>query len=83
MQQRSADSGAVRNEGRTRRSYRTGYYGRTQFAGRKFDDVERDLELSYNRAKGASMLGWRKAKYATRAAWDRIERSTSGNSDRR
>lgn len=63
-------------------AYRTGYYGRTQFAGRKFDDVERDLESSYNRAKGASKLGWEKAKYATRAAWDRVEKSTSGNSDR-
>ena len=58
-------------------AYRTGYHGRTQFAGRKFDEVERDLESSYNRAKGASKLNWEKAKYATRAAWDRIDRNTS------
>jgi hypothetical protein len=64
-------------------AYRTGYNGRTQFAGRKFNDVERDLESSYNRAKGASKLTWEKAKHATRAAWDRVERSTSNNSDRR
>ena len=64
-------------------AYRTGYNGRNQFAGRKFDDVERDLESSYNRAKGASKLTWEKAKYATRAAWDRIEKNTSVKSDRR
>ena len=63
-------------------AYRTGYNGRTQFAGRKFDDVERDLESSYNRAKGSSKLSWEKAKYATRAAWDRIDRNAARNSAR-
>ena len=53
-------------------AYRTGYQGRAQHAGRKFDDVERDLEAGYNREKGASKLSWEKARPATRAAWDRI-----------
>lgn len=53
-------------------AYRTGYQGRAQHAGRKFDDVERDLEAGYNREKGASKLTWEKARPATRAAWDRI-----------
>lgn len=53
-------------------AYRTGYQGRAQHAGRKFDEVEGDLEAGYNRAKGASKLSWEKAKQATRAAWDRI-----------
>jgi hypothetical protein len=62
-------------------AYRTGYQGRTQFPGRKFDDVERDLESNYNRGKGTSTLVWEKAKRATRAAWDRIEVMIPGDSD--
>jgi hypothetical protein len=62
-------------------AYRTGYTARTQYAGRKFDEVERDLESNYNRAKGASKLGWDKAKHATRAAWDRVERAIPGDAD--
>jgi hypothetical protein len=62
-------------------AYRTGYLGRGQYAGRTFDEVERDLEASYNRVKGTSRLGWNKAKQASRAAWDRIERAIPGDSD--
>jgi len=63
-------------------AYRTGYQGRAQYAGRKFDDVGRDLEARYNREKGASKLSWENAKRATRAAWDRIERAMPGDFDR-
>lgn len=63
-------------------AYRTGYTGRSQYAGRKFDEVERDLETSYNRSKGTSKLGWDKAKHASRAAWDRVERAIPGDADR-
>lgn len=62
-------------------AYRTGYEGRAQHAGRKFDDVEPELEANYNREKGAARLGWDKARRATRAAWDRIERAIPGDSD--
>lgn len=62
-------------------AYRTGYLGRTQFSGRRYDEVERDLETEYNRAKGSSKLEWAKAKHATRAAWDRVERAIPGDSD--
>jgi phage tail tape-measure protein len=65
-----------------RPAYRTGYQGRVQYAGRKFDDVQRDLEASFNREKGTSKLSWEKAKEATRAAWDRIERAIPGDFDR-
>ena len=63
-------------------AYRAGYTGRAQYAGRKFAEVERDLESSYNSLKGKSKLGWDKAKHATRAAWDRVERAIPGDSDR-
>lgn len=54
-------------------AYRTGYLGRSQFRGRTYDEVERDLETEYNRSKGTSRLEWERAKPATRAAWDRVE----------
>lgn len=54
-------------------AYRTGYLGRSQFKGRTYDEVERDLEAEYNRSKGTSRLEWEKARLATRAAWDRVE----------
>lgn len=63
-------------------AYRTGYQGRSEFAGRKFEDVQSTLEANYNRSKGASKLGWEKAKHASRAAWDRVERALPGDSDR-
>ena len=63
-------------------AYRTGYTGRSKYAGRKFDDVERDLEATYNQSKGTSKLGWDKAKHASRAAWDRVERAIPGDADR-
>jgi hypothetical protein len=62
-------------------AYRIGYEGRAKYVGRKFDDVQRDLEANYNRGKGNSSLAWEKAKHATRAAWDRIERLMPGDFD--
>ena len=59
-------------------AYRTGYTGRVQHAGRTFNEVERNLESSYNSTKGTSKLGWDNAKHATRAAWDRVERAIPG-----
>jgi hypothetical protein len=63
-------------------AYRTGYEGRVEHVGRKFDDVENALADSYNRTKGASKLGWEKAKEASRAAWNRVESALPGDSDR-
>lgn len=62
-------------------AYRTGYTGRAEYPDRDFDEVEHDLEASYNRAKGKSRLGWDKAREATRAAWDRVERAMPGDAD--
>lgn len=62
-------------------AYRTGYLGRSQFSGKTYDEAERDLESEYNRAKGASKLGWDHAKHATKAAWHRVERALPGDAD--
>ena len=65
-------------------AYRTGYLGYRAHAaaGRDFDSAERDLEREYNANRGKSRLGWNKAKHASRAAWDRVERTLPGDADR-
>lgn len=63
-------------------AYRTGYEARSQYAGKRFDDVQSELETHYNSNRGTSNLAWTDAKQATRAAWDRLERAIPGDSDR-
>ena len=63
-------------------AYRTGYEARGRYPGKRFEDVETDLERDYGTARGTSRLGWDKAKVATRAAWDRVERALPGDADR-
>ena len=63
-------------------AYRYGWESRTQHAGRRYDDVETDLERGWDQAKGKSRLSWDRAKYATRDAWHRVERAMPGDADR-
>jgi hypothetical protein len=66
--------------------YRPGYqygwesYGR--YRGRKYDDVESDLERGWDKFRGESRLTWNEAKGATRDAWHRVERAIPGDADR-
>ncbi len=63
-------------------AYRTGYEGYTKYSGRRYEDIESELERDYARAKGASSLAWSNAKQASRDAWHRIERAIPGDLDR-
>ena len=63
-------------------AYRTGYEGYGRYHGRRFEDVEGDLERDYRSVRGNSRLEWDKAKHATRAAWHRVERAIPGDADR-
>ena len=63
-------------------AYRTGYEGAGRYAGRRFDEVEPDLQREYELGRGTSSLTWENAKSAARAAWNRIERMLPGDSDR-
>jgi hypothetical protein len=54
-------------------AYRYGWESRSQYAGRKFDDVETDLERGWDKAKGTSKLAWNDAKLAARDAWHRVD----------
>ncbi len=57
-----------------------------RYKGRRFDEVEPDLSLGWDRARGTSSLDWDRAKHATRDAWSRVgdtvERAIPGDSDR-
>ena len=55
--------------------YRTGWEGRARYAGRTYDEVERDLQRDYQRNRGNSQLEWSKNRHAVRAAWDRFDRT--------
>ena len=56
-------------------AYRTGYEGFSRYPGKRYEDVETDLQRDYEKSKGKSSLTWDKAKYATRDAWHRVERT--------
>ena len=63
-------------------AYRTGYEGRSQYAGQRFDDVETNLRRDYENNRSNSPLGWDQAKQACRAAWDRADQFVSPQTDR-
>lgn len=54
-------------------AYQYGWETRSQHAGRKFGEVENDLERGWDKARGTSKLAWNDAKQATRDAWDRVD----------
>ena len=64
-----------------RPAYRTGYEGYTRYPGKKYEQVEADLQRDYEKSKGKSRLSWEKAKHATRDAWHRVERALPGDAD--
>lgn len=57
-------------------AYRLGWESRSRFAGKRFDEVESDLARDWESRRGQSQLSWDHGKHATRAAWDRIERTS-------
>ena len=63
-------------------AYRTGYTGYGKHAGKKWDDVENDLQHDYEQTKGQSSLAWSDAKHASKAAWHKVERALPGDADR-
>lgn len=63
-------------------AYRAGYEGRNQYPGKKFEEVEANLQRNYEMSKGNSTLTWDKARNATRDAWNRVEKAPPGAADR-
>lgn len=63
-------------------AYRTGYEGRSQYPGKKYEEVEAALERNYEKGKDKGSVAWDKARNATRDAWHRAERALPGDADR-
>jgi hypothetical protein len=64
-----------------RPAYRYGWESYAKYKGRKFDEVESDLERDWARARGKNQLSWDKARNAARDAWHRVEKALPGDAD--
>jgi hypothetical protein len=62
-------------------AYNLGYSGYSQYRGKRFEDVEPDLERGWDKTKGNSRLAWNEAKGAVRDGWHYIERAMPGDAD--
>lgn len=67
-------------------AYAHGVNAYGQYADRRFEDVDADLERDWATSRGTSSLDWDRARPASRDAWqrlsDRVERAVPGDSDR-
>lgn len=62
-------------------AYQYGTDAAHRYQGRKWNDVQGDLERGWDKARGGSSLAWENVKDAARAAWDRVERALPGDAD--
>ena len=62
-------------------AYKYSYDTYSQYQGRKFEDVESDLERNWESTKADSRLAWNEAKGAVRDGWHHIERAMPGDAD--
>jgi hypothetical protein len=53
-------------------AYRTGHEAATRHAGKKFEEIEDDIALDYEKGRPDDALPWDDARPAARAAWDRL-----------
>lgn len=63
-------------------AYQYGYNTYGTYRGRKFDDVETELERDWDNVKADSRLAWNEARAAVRDGWHSIERTLPGDFDR-
>jgi len=64
-----------------RPAYQYGWETRSRYPGRRFEDVETDLERDWNSRRSDTSLTWERAKHAVRDAWNRL--TGDDTSDRR
>ena len=57
-----------------RPAYEYGWRSRSENKGRKFGEIESNLERGWEKTKSRSRLGWEKARHATRDAFERSDR---------
>jgi len=66
-----------------RPAYRHGWEARMMHGGRRWEEVESDLEKSWAQRRGHSALDWARSKLATRDAWERLEGREGDDPDHR
>jgi hypothetical protein len=59
-------------------AYRAGYEGFIRHPGKRYEEVESELQRDYEKSRGNSSLSWDNAKLATRDAWRRVEEAQPG-----
>lgn len=62
-------------------AYKMGYSAFGSNRGRKFEEIETDLERTWDSTKGNSRLAWNEAKGAVRDGWHYVERALPGDAD--
>jgi hypothetical protein len=62
-------------------AYRTGYEGLTKYPGKKYEEIEDDLALDYEKNAIGSPLPWDRAQPAAKAAWEKLS-GVTGPRDR-
>ena len=62
-------------------AYKLGYSAYSSHHGRKFEDVEPEIQRSWEASKGKSRLAWNEAKSAIRDGWHYVERALPGDAD--
>ena len=60
-------------------AYRYGWESasRTEYQGRRFEDVEKDLETNWSKARGSMKGEWRDARQKTRDAFERVQTNSA------
>ncbi|MBV8938670.1 MAG: hypothetical protein JO089_02370 [Alphaproteobacteria bacterium] len=53
-------------------AYKYGIDAFSRYPGRSYDEIEPELRAGWESARGASVLSWDKASYATRDAYERL-----------
>jgi type IV secretory pathway TrbL component len=60
-------------------AYRYGWESaaRNEYQGRRFDDIEKDLEKNWSKARGTMKTEWKDARQRTRDAFERVQNNMS------
>ena len=75
-----ARSGSTYDEYRP--AYQYGTDAAHRYRGRRWEDVEGNLERGWHETRGSSGSAWQDIKEAVRDAWHRVERALPGDADR-
>ena len=63
-------------------AYKYSYDAYGQYQGKKFEDIESELERNWDTTRADSRLAWNEARGAVRDGWHHIERAMPGDADR-